>query len=78
MCAACDDSRNEYLMMDSVVDYRKSNKSISVSSQKVVHRGRSFMRRSIVGWQLCAEWRDGLTSWKIHKDSKESHLVETV
>ena len=75
MYAACDDSRNENLMMDSVVDYRKSNKAISVSSQKVVHRGRSFMRQSIVGWQLCVEWRDGLTSWQLHKDMKESRLV---
>ena len=75
MYAACDDSRNDYLMMNSVVDYQKSNKAISVSSQKVVHRGRSFMRQSIVGCQLCVEWRDGLTSWQLHKDMKESRLV---
>ena len=39
--AACDDSGNEYLIMKSIVDYRKSNGDISVSSQKVVNRGQS-------------------------------------
>ena len=39
MYAEYDDSVNEYLMMDSIVDYQKSDKYVSVSSQKVVHRG---------------------------------------
>ena len=52
MYAACDNSGNEYLMMESILYYWKSNKALSVTSQKVVHRGRSFMRRSTVGWQL--------------------------
>ena len=33
MYAACDDSGNEYLIMDSIVDYRKSDKALSVASQ---------------------------------------------
>ena len=44
MFAACDDSGNEYMMMESIVEYCKSDKAISVSNQKVVHRGQSFMR----------------------------------
>ena len=59
MDAVCDESRNEYLMMDSIVDYWKRDKSISVSSQKVVHRRRSFMQRFTVGWNLCIQYRDG-------------------
>ena len=69
--------KNKYLMMDSIVDYRKSDKSISFSSQKVVHRGRSFMRKFTVGWKLCFQWRDGSTSWQALKYLKESHPVET-
>ena len=49
MYASCNDSGNEYLMMKSIVDYRKNNKSLSVASQNVVHRGQRFMRRSTVG-----------------------------
>ena len=64
MYAACDDSGKEYIIMDSILDYQKSNKAILVSSQKVLHRGQSFMRRSTVGWHLCVQWRYGSTSWK--------------
>ena len=52
MYAACDDSGNEYLMMDSIVDYRKIDKSLSVASHKLMHRVRSFMRRSTLEWKI--------------------------
>ena len=77
MYAACNDSGNEYLIMDSIVDYWKSDKDILVSSQKVVHTGQSFMRKSTVIWYLCVQWRDGSTSWQALKYLKESHPVET-
>ena len=62
MYAACDDSGNEYLMIDSIVEYQKSDKALSVASQKVVHRDWSFMRRSTAGWHICVQWRYGLIS----------------
>ena len=43
MYAACDDYGNKYLLMESIVGYRKSDNALSVSCKKVVHRGRSFM-----------------------------------
>ena len=48
MYDACDDSRNCYLMMDSIVDYQNVDKAKTFPDKKVVHRGRSFMRRSTV------------------------------
>ena len=75
--AACNDSGNEYPMMDSIVYYQKSDKALLVASQKLVHRGHSFMRRSKVGWQLCVQWRDGLTLWKYLKDLKKYQPMET-
>ena len=78
MYDSCDESGNEYLMMDSIVDHRKSDKALSVSSQNMVHRGWSFMWQSTVGWKLCVQWRYGLTSWQALKDLKESHTVETL
>ena len=68
MYAECDDSGNEYLIMDSIVDYRKDDKAIKVPEQKVAHRGRSFMPISTVGWKLCVQWRDVSMSWKSIKD----------
>ena len=67
MYAAYDDSVNEYLMIDLIVDYRKSDKAISFSNQKVVHRGWSFVWRSTVVWQLCVTWRDVLNSFQALK-----------
>ena len=75
MYDACDDSGNEYLMMESILDYQKRYKALSVSSQKVLHRGRNFMQQSKLGWKLCVQWRAGYTLWKSIKDLKESHPV---
>ena len=58
------------------MDYQKSNKYISVSGQKVLHRGRGFMWQSTVGWNLCIQWRDGSTLWQALKYLKGSHPVE--
>ena len=77
MYGACNDSGNDYLMMDSIVDYRSSDKELSVSSKNMVHRGRSFMRGSTVGCKICIQWRYGSISWQDLKDMKESHILET-
>ena len=77
MYAACDDDGNSYLMMESIVEYGKNNKHTIISDKKVVHRGWNYMRRSTVGWQLCAQWIYGSTSRKSLRDLKESHTVET-
>ena len=77
MYSTCDDYRNEYLMMDLIVDYRKNDKSITLPDQKVVQGGQIFMWQSTVGWNLCVQWRDDSASWKELKDLKESSPVET-
>ena len=64
-------------MMDFILDHQKNDKDITVPDQKVVHRGGRFVQRSNVGWQLCVQWRDSLTSWQALKDLKDSHPVET-
>ena len=35
------------------------------------------MRRSTAGWQVCAQWKDGSSSWQKLSDFKESHPVKT-
>ena len=77
MYDACDDGGNEYLMMESIVEYQNNDKDITVPDKKVVHRYWSFMRRSTVGWQLCVQWRDGSISWQTLKDTNELNPVKT-
>ena len=76
MYSECNDSGNEYLMMDLIVDYRKNDKAITVPDKKVVHIGRKFMRRSTIRWNLYVQWRDYLTSWQALKDLKDLHTVD--
>ncbi len=26
--------------------------------------GRTYLKRSTIGWQLCCQWEDGSTSWE--------------
>ena len=75
--AAFDDDGNEYLMMDSIVEYQKKNKAVTITDHKVFHIGWNYMQRSTAVWQLCVQWRDFLTSRKSLRDLKESHPVET-
>ena len=63
--------------MESLVDYRKNEKSMSVADQKSVICGQPVMIKSTAGWQIRVQCRYGLTSWKLHKYLKESHPFQT-
>ncbi len=48
------------------------------SYQKVVRPdGRTHLKRSTIGWQVCCQWKDGSTSWENLAYLKESHPIET-
>ena len=70
MYAQCDADRNEYLLLDVLVDYCKNNKAIDNSW------GRPVTQKTTAGWQLCCQWKDGSTSWKKLSELKESHPVQ--
>ncbi len=40
--------------------------------------GRTYLRRSTIGWQLCCQWKEGSSSWVNLADLKESHPIEVV
>ena len=77
MYAQCNPEGNQYVLFDSIVDYRRSTTAITKADQKVVKaNGRTFLRRSTKGWQLCVQWKDGSTSWERLADMKETHPLE--
>jgi hypothetical protein len=39
--------------------------------------GKTYLKCSTVGWQLCCQWKDGSTSWDNLADLKDSHPIET-
>jgi hypothetical protein len=51
---------------------------MKLSDQKNVRAyGKTYLKRSTVGWQLCCQWKDGSTSCENLADLKESHPIET-
>ncbi|KAL7539643.1 hypothetical protein ACHAXR_009466 [Thalassiosira sp. AJA248-18] len=67
-----------YLMILLIFVRIKNGDAISLSSQKNTDpRGRSYLRRTTAGWQLCCEWKDGPTLWEKLSDLKEYHPVVT-
>ena len=64
-------------MFDSIVDFRRSTTALYYADQKLLKAdGRSFMRLTTAGWELCIQWKNGSTSWETLSDLKESHPVE--
>jgi hypothetical protein len=39
--------------------------------------GKTYLKCTTIGWQLCCQWKDGSTSWEKLADLKESHPIET-
>ena len=77
----CDPDGLEYILLDEIVDHRRTDSAIKLADQKVARaNGRTYLRRSTIGWQLCwqlcCQWKDGSTSWIDLADLKESHPIE--
>ena len=71
MYAQCEPARNQYVLLDDVIDFRKTNSTLSIEYQKIVVKGRAFLCRSTVGWQVCCQWKDRSTSWEMISDMKK-------
>ena len=77
MYAQCDTDGNNYLSLESTVDHRRRTTALTYQDQIIMkENGRTYMRKSTAGWQLCVEWKDGSTSWQRLSDLKELHPVQ--
>ncbi len=78
MYAQCDPDRNQYVLLDSIINHKRLDSAIRPLDQKVVQpNGCTYLRHSTIGWQLCCQWKEGSTSWESLADLKESHPIET-
>jgi hypothetical protein len=76
--AQCNPDGNQYVLLGSIIDHQRLDTAIRASVQKVVQpNGRTYMKRSTIGWQVCCQWKDESTSWENLADHKESHSLET-
>ena len=77
MYSQCDPDGHEYILLDEIVDHRRTDTAIKLADQKVMRaNGRTYLRRSTIGWQLCCQWKDGSSSWVNLADLKESYPIE--
>ena len=75
--AQCDADRNQYVLLDAIVDYRKDpSVAVARDAQLTVVDGKKIIKRSTRGWELCCEWKNGSTSWQKLLDLKESHPLQ--
>jgi len=76
MYAQCDIAGNQYILMKSIVDYKKDKSAISVKGKYATENGKTYLVRTTKGWKLCVSWRDGSSSWETLSTLKESNPVE--
>ena len=70
MYAQCDPDGNQYVLLDSLIDCKRSTTALCYDDQKITANGRTSHQRSTAGWKLCCQW------CKL-SDLKESHPIET-
>ncbi len=78
MYAQCDSDGNQYVLLDSLIDHQRLDTALRLSDQTTVRNdSQTYQKRNTVGWQICCQWKDSLSSWEKLFDLKESHPLET-
>jgi hypothetical protein len=74
----CNPGGNQYVLSEEIVDHQHLHAAVKLSDQKIVRAdGKTYLKHSTVGWQLCCQWKDGSTSWENLINLKESHPIVT-
>jgi hypothetical protein len=78
ICIVCDAEGNRYLLLDEIIDWRKDDGTTVTHNDMYVysHNNNQQHWKIIKGWKLCSKWKDGMTSWHLLADLKESYPIE--
>ena len=77
MFATVDEQGNRHIIMDSIIDHRRTADAINTNDAFVVNQGGNKRRRETTkGWEILIQWKDGSTTWNKMKDVKDSYPVE--
>jgi hypothetical protein len=61
-----------------IVNHWRLPAAVKLPDQKTVcANGKTYLKCSTIGWQLCCQWKNGSMSWENLANLKESHLIET-
>ena len=72
MWSQCDSEGQQFVLLDKVVDHRRTSKPPYAKGANDKRRHPKPTR----GWQLCVWWKDGLMTWEPIARLKESNPVE--
>lgn len=75
--AQVDDEGNRFVLLDDIVDHRKSADALSGDDGYIMSEsGMKYRRRTTQGWELCVQWKDQSTTWVSLKDMKNAYPLE--
>jgi Reverse transcriptase (RNA-dependent DNA polymerase) len=74
--AQVDSEGRRLLLIDEIVDHRKSGEAVDVADGFITTKsGKKKRRQTTKGWELLVRWKDGSETWNALKDLKESFIV---
>ena len=65
-----------YQILDEIVDHRTNGQVISTDDSYIDTPSGRKLRKTIIGWGMCCQWRDGETYWVKLKDIKELYPLD--
>ena len=72
----CDSEGNQYQIFQEIVNHRRNKSAVDKADQMVRIGNKSSKKKTLTGWDLEVEWKDGSTSWLILRDLKNSNPIE--
>ena len=76
LIAQVDDEGHRHLLLDEIIDHRKTDKAIPKGKGTYISRS-GFERNKLTtrGWEINVRWKDGSTDWIKLKDLKDAYPV---
>ncbi len=77
MLAQSDPEGQRHMIFKEIVDHQVGDTAIKkVEGITIGFNGNVHSKKTTRGWDICVEWRDGLTSWLPLKDIKDANPLE--
>jgi hypothetical protein len=76
MYAQCDIKGRQHNLMEGIFDHKTDGHAVEPADMYIKHGSKRKVSKTTKGWHLCAECKDGTTSWERLPDLKKSNPVE--
>jgi hypothetical protein len=64
MYAQCDEEGNQFIMLQDIVGHKIDGHTVERTEMHIKVGSNKQIRKTMKGWHLCVEWKDGKTSWE--------------